>query len=434
MKQNVVASTKVQLKAYSKRDLIELYDVSWKVIKVWLKPHEQEIGPRVGHFYTGSTYSTPTNVSCSGVFPICGGTGAYADKTNTSNATDAFITKFSTTDFSLQWLTLLGGIGSDYGRQIEVNSSGEVYVVGTTQTPSGISCSSAANTTSFPICASGTEYTEVPSGSPENFITKFDVNNSPVWSTWFGGGAGFEPFAQWKGSPAIALDNTTQNVYVCGTSYLTTAPYAFNSSAFDYNQSTNNQTSGGSSSILFAIDPSNNLSWGTFFGGNGYKSISFLANTYKVGDAGIDVLAANGNVFLTGLSYASTTSLPDTYPAGSTSTYYEPHSTGANSDAFITEFNSTAGVGIKNFSSMGKLSQYSLFPNPTNGAVTVKGLFAQNSNIQVLNNIGQTVYSAKQHNSTNEVSLDLSSLSAGIYLINITSGSTCESQKLVIFK
>jgi len=52
MKQNVFASTKVQLKAYSKRDLIELYDVSWKVLKVWLKPYEQEIGPRVGHFYT----------------------------------------------------------------------------------------------------------------------------------------------------------------------------------------------------------------------------------------------------------------------------------------------------------------------------------------------------------------------------------------------
>jgi len=52
MAQSAIIKPKIQLKAYSKRDLIELYDVSWKVLKVWLKPHEQEIGPRVGHFYT----------------------------------------------------------------------------------------------------------------------------------------------------------------------------------------------------------------------------------------------------------------------------------------------------------------------------------------------------------------------------------------------
>lgn len=52
MNQNLILGQKVQLKAYSKQDLITLYNVSWKVIKVWLKPYEQEIGPRVGHFYT----------------------------------------------------------------------------------------------------------------------------------------------------------------------------------------------------------------------------------------------------------------------------------------------------------------------------------------------------------------------------------------------
>ena len=47
MKQNIVTNSKVQLKAYSKQDLMELYEVSWKVIKVWLKPNETEIGKAI---------------------------------------------------------------------------------------------------------------------------------------------------------------------------------------------------------------------------------------------------------------------------------------------------------------------------------------------------------------------------------------------------
>ena len=52
MKQNESVSTKIQLKPYSKHELMELYQVSWKIIKEWLKPHEEEIGIRIGHFYT----------------------------------------------------------------------------------------------------------------------------------------------------------------------------------------------------------------------------------------------------------------------------------------------------------------------------------------------------------------------------------------------
>ena len=52
MKQNDTLISEIQVKAYSKHELVDLYKVSWKVIKVWLKPHEDEIGKRIGHFYT----------------------------------------------------------------------------------------------------------------------------------------------------------------------------------------------------------------------------------------------------------------------------------------------------------------------------------------------------------------------------------------------
>jgi len=39
-------------KPLTKQDLIKLYKVSWKIIKTWMEPYQEEIGPRTGHFYT----------------------------------------------------------------------------------------------------------------------------------------------------------------------------------------------------------------------------------------------------------------------------------------------------------------------------------------------------------------------------------------------
>ncbi len=40
------------VKAYTISELAALYGISTKTIKTWLKPHAQEIGPRLGRYYT----------------------------------------------------------------------------------------------------------------------------------------------------------------------------------------------------------------------------------------------------------------------------------------------------------------------------------------------------------------------------------------------
>jgi hypothetical protein len=52
MKNEVDLSTKIQLKAYSPREVAELYDISNRILKKWLTPFENEIGPRIGHYYS----------------------------------------------------------------------------------------------------------------------------------------------------------------------------------------------------------------------------------------------------------------------------------------------------------------------------------------------------------------------------------------------
>ena len=40
------------LKPYNIKELAELYGMSKKTIRTWLRPHAQEIGPRQGRYYT----------------------------------------------------------------------------------------------------------------------------------------------------------------------------------------------------------------------------------------------------------------------------------------------------------------------------------------------------------------------------------------------
>lgn len=43
---------KVQLKAYTTKELSEIYEVSEKIIRLWLTPFENDIGIKKGRYYT----------------------------------------------------------------------------------------------------------------------------------------------------------------------------------------------------------------------------------------------------------------------------------------------------------------------------------------------------------------------------------------------
>ena len=52
MKQNQFKTPKIQLKAYSLSEVAMLYEVSGKTLKTWLKPFNNEIGQKLGRYYT----------------------------------------------------------------------------------------------------------------------------------------------------------------------------------------------------------------------------------------------------------------------------------------------------------------------------------------------------------------------------------------------
>jgi hypothetical protein len=410
-------------------------------------------------YVAGNTYGTPGSTNCTGAFPKCGGTGAYVDNTNSStetsgdyNFSDCLLAKFSTTDFSLKWLTLFGGGSQDEARGIEIDNSGNAYVIGITKSISptaSTACNIAASSDYFPACYTSPQYGQAfdyTGGTPTGcFIAKFDVNNALTWSTYISGDntetyLPSSPF--WTGSPSISIDDVNGDIYMCGTSYSSSAPYTQSSSDFDYYVSSNSQgVTTASNAFILAFDGTTNaLDWGTFYGGVGYKNIADPiagGGDYPVGDMGMDIVGSGGNVFLTGLSY-SQSNFPISVPpsSGTYISYSQLHSSGSNSDAYVAEFNATGGVaGIKNqMNTSIKINEYLVYPNPNTGQFTIKGNIPEKAQIQVVNTLGQLVYSTRQENAVDETALNLGSLANGVYMLNIIKGTSVSSQKIFIFK
>jgi len=145
-------------------------------------------------YVTGGTRSTN--------FPTT--TGAF--QTTAGGADDAFVTKMNPLGTALVYSTYLGGSGSDGGQSVAVDSSGNAYVTGGT------------DSTNFPMTADAFQPTF--SGGPEDaYVAKLDPTGSAlVYSTYLGGSGDDIGFG-------IALDALPQpDAYVTGTTSSTNFP------------------------------------------------------------------------------------------------------------------------------------------------------------------------------------------------------------------
>ncbi len=103
------------------------------------------------------------------------------------------------------------------------------------------------------------------------------------------------------------------------------------------------------------------------------------------------------------------------------------------SSARLTFTFTTVGVTENNFASV---KNSILFPNPAknNATLTIDLKNSSKVEVAVLNTIGQVVKSYKTEGQVgeNNISVDLKGLSAGIYLVNVTSGNSTSTKKLIV--
>ncbi len=158
------------------------------IYSTYLGGNQNDSGWGIAVDNSGSTYATGDTYSTD--FPT---QNAY-QSSHAGGGKDAFVTKFSTTGTSLVYSTYLGGIEVDGAAHVAINSSGNAYVTGQTQS------------SDFPVKRA---YQSSYNGNYDAFVSIFSTTgNSLSFSTFLGGG-------DQDTARAIAIDSSG-NVYVAG--------------------------------------------------------------------------------------------------------------------------------------------------------------------------------------------------------------------------
>jgi hypothetical protein len=122
---------------------------------------------------------------------------ASAYRSSPAGSNDVFITKFNRTGSGVVFSTYLGGSGNDFAGGIALDSSGNIYLAGQTDSPN------------FPT---KNAYSTASSGFLDAFIAKFGpFGTNLLYSSYLGGGGD-------DSGNAIAVDNNG-NAYVAGDTY-----------------------------------------------------------------------------------------------------------------------------------------------------------------------------------------------------------------------
>jgi beta-propeller repeat-containing protein/all-beta uncharacterized protein len=207
---------------------------------------------------------------------------------------DAFVTKINAAGSALVYSTYLGGNGRDSGFGIAVDSSGNAYVTGVTES------------TNFPTANS---IQASNGGGYDAFVTKINAAGSAlVYSTYLGGNGN-------EGGAGIAVD-ASRNTYVTGST---------SSTNFLTANSIQASNGGGGDAFVTKINAAGSaLAYSTYLGGSRNDSGSSIA------------VDGSGNAYVTG--FTESTNFPTTNPV-------QAGNGGGRSDAFVTRI-SAAGSAL----------------------------------------------------------------------------------------
>jgi hypothetical protein len=297
-------------------------------------------------------------------------TGAAHQTVYGGNNSDAFLVKFNTGGV-MQWGTYYGGLGDDRGLSCATDSSGNVYM-------SGQVCQQFLPDSA--ICTPGAHQTNYGGGLSDAFLVKFNPSGVRQWGTYYGGSSIEE-------GTSCAID-PFGNVYMVG----------YTGSAAGIATVGAHQAVGSNSldGFLVCFDSSGVRQSGTYYG------------ECLINDCASDT---SGNIYIVGNTRSNSgIATPGSHQTVSgNSVYY---------DAFLVKFNAVT-VGInENIQENPNENLFTLYPNPTRGLVNVKiDPKLIGSGYRVNDNTGKVILSGKIY--TENTSIDMGNLSAGIYLFSV---------------
>ncbi|MEO8588726.1 MAG: hypothetical protein ABI432_05105, partial [Flavobacteriales bacterium] len=156
----------------------------------------------------GNVYMAGTTQSDSGI--------ASGGHQNTrSGGEDAYLVKFNTSGVRL-WATYYGGGSAESGRDCATDGNNNVYLTGTTASPTGISSNG---------------FQDTYAGGWDGYLVKFNSDGTRKWGTYYGSGGAFDDqgnacatdgennvyMAGWTGSSTVIASGGHQNTFAGGT-------------------------------------------------------------------------------------------------------------------------------------------------------------------------------------------------------------------------
>lgn len=238
---------------------------------------------------TGNTYISGMTFSAD--FPTRNAfDGTFSGGTPSTGGGDAFVSKLDARGSSLIYSTYLGGSAWDASRGITVDSAGNAYLTGGTQSAD------------FPT--RGAVDASYNGGDSDAFVTSLDPRGMLRWSTFLGGSAT-------EAGAAITVD-PTGGVYITGRTWSSNFPTA---QAFDASYNGGSGPFEGDA-FVSALDAAGSaLRYSTYLGGSNI-------------DQGMDVAVDRaGNAYVTGMTQSRDFPMADALDA-----------TMNNEDAFVSSF------------------------------------------------------------------------------------------------
>lgn len=229
------------------------------------------------------------NIYLVGTSASISGIASGGFKDTITGSYDAFLVKFDEAGNRL-WSTYYGGNMSDHGISVVTDASGDVYMAGQTTSTSGIDSNGVQNI--------------YGGGLFDAFLVKFDSNGNRIWATYYGGTGDDQ-------ATGLAIDSLG-NVYMSGN---TTSTTGIASGGFQNALG----SIGYEDAFIVKFDSSGNRIWATYYGGTQSEEAWGIAT---------DIF---GNVFISGNTMSS---------SGIASGGFQ-NSYGGSEDAYLVKFDST---------------------------------------------------------------------------------------------
>ena len=257
------------------------------------------------------------------------------------------------------------------------------------------------------------------------FLVAFSNNGSQLFGTYLGGNDDDQ-------GVGVAFANNGY-IYATGYTYSTNNIWLTPSAnpPGTFTQSTNNL--GNNDAFIAAFDNNFNRVWGTFFGGSRTDE----------GNA-ISVDNISNKLYVTGFTSSQGPYFPVTTPFPLTDfitgvSYYQDQVNQNNdwalgTDGFVARFDLTPLVGIEELLDDG--STIGVFPNPSSDIFNININLSNSKKkivITVFDVIGKLVYTETIKNPTTQInkSINLTSFSKGMYVLNIQLDDDVLSKKLI---